>query len=85
VDGCPVPIVVAGGPKLNSETDVLQLAYNAVREGAVGVDMGRNIWQNDHPVGMIKAIRAVVHENATVREATQIFNENKTLTRPIEA
>ncbi len=85
VEGCPVPIVVAGGPKLNSETDVFQLAYNAVREGAVGVDMGRNIWQNDHPVGMIKGIRAVVHENATVREATEIFNEDKTLTRTIEA
>jgi 3-hydroxy-5-phosphonooxypentane-2,4-dione thiolase len=85
VDGCPVPIVVAGGPKLNTETDVFQLAYNAVREGAVGVDMGRNIWQNDHPVAMIKAIRAVVHENANVREATQIFDENKALTRTIDA
>jgi 3-hydroxy-5-phosphonooxypentane-2,4-dione thiolase len=85
VDGCPVPIVVAGGPKLNTETDVFQLAHNAVREGAVGVDMGRNIWQNDHPVAMIKAIRAVVHEKATVREATQIFDENKALTRTIEA
>ena len=77
VEGCPVPIVVAGGPKLNSETDVFQLAYNAIREGAVGVDMGRNIWQNDNPVAMIKGIRAVVHENATVREATQLFNENR--------
>ena len=83
VEGCPVPIVVAGGPKLNSETDVFQLAYNAVREGAVGVDMGRNIWQNDNPVGMIKAIRAIVHENATVRDATQIFSENKP-TRKVE-
>src|SRR5579864_5778588 len=77
VNGCPVPVVVAGGPKLNTETDVFQLAYNAIREGAVGVDMGRNIWQNDDPVAMIKGIRAIVHENATVREATQVFNENK--------
>jgi 3-hydroxy-5-phosphonooxypentane-2,4-dione thiolase len=77
VNGCPVPIVVAGGPKLNSETDVFQLAYNAVREGAVGVDMGRNIWQNDYPVAMIKAIRAVVQENATLKEASQVFEENK--------
>jgi len=84
VNGCPVPIVVAGGPKLNSETDVLQLAYNAIREGAVGVDMGRNIWQNDNPVAMIKGIRAVVHENATVREATQVFNENKAV-RTVES
>jgi 3-hydroxy-5-phosphonooxypentane-2,4-dione thiolase len=85
VNGCPVPVVVAGGPKLNSETDVFELAYNAVREGAVGVDMGRNIWQNDNPVAMIKAIRALVHENVTVREATQIFSENKTTARPVES
>ncbi|MDA4112291.1 MAG: 3-hydroxy-5-phosphonooxypentane-2,4-dione thiolase, partial [Thaumarchaeota archaeon] len=66
VNGCPVPLVVAGGPKLNSEEDVFQLAHDAIGQGAVGVDMGRNIWQNDNPVAMIKAIRAVVHENATV-------------------
>lgn len=77
VNGCPVPIVVAGGPKLNTETDVFELAHNAVRAGAVGVDMGRNIWQNDNPVAMIKAIRAIVHDNATVSEASQIFAENK--------
>jgi putative autoinducer-2 (AI-2) aldolase len=77
VEGCPVPLVVAGGPKLNTEEDVFNLAYNAVHEGAVGVDMGRNIWQNENPVAMIKAIRAIVHENANVREALQIFNENK--------
>jgi 3-hydroxy-5-phosphonooxypentane-2,4-dione thiolase len=77
VGGCPVPLVVAGGPKLNTEEDVFNLAHNALREGAVGVDMGRNIWQNENPVDMIKAIRAIVHENVTVREALQIFNENK--------
>ncbi|MHB1909077.1 MAG: 3-hydroxy-5-phosphonooxypentane-2,4-dione thiolase [Nitrososphaerales archaeon] len=81
VNGCPVPIVVAGGPKLNSETDAFQLAYNAVREGAVGVDMGRNIWQHDNPVAMIKSIRAIVQENCTVKEAKDIFNENRTRER----
>ncbi len=77
VNGCPVPLVVAGGPKLNTEEDVFNLAHNALNEGAVGVDMGRNIWQNENPVAMIKAIRAIVHESASVREALQIFNENK--------
>ena len=77
VEGCPVPLVVAGGPKLNSEVDVFQLAHDAVQQGAAGVDMGRNIWQNDNPVAMIKAIRAIVHENVTVREATEVFTENK--------
>jgi 3-hydroxy-5-phosphonooxypentane-2,4-dione thiolase len=84
VNGCPVPLVVAGGPKLNSEIDVFQLAFNAVKDGAVGVDMGRNIWQNDSSVAMIKAIRAVVHENATVKEAIEVYNENKALPRGIE-
>ena len=77
VQGCPVPIVVAGGPKLKTERDAFELAFNALSEGALGVDMGRNIWQNQHPVGMIKAIRAIVHEHATVREAESIFNGAK--------
>ncbi len=73
VEGCPVPLVVAGGPKLNTETDVFQLAFKAMEEGAIGVDMGRNIWQNDNPVAMIRAIRAIVHEGATVKEALDVF------------
>jgi putative autoinducer-2 (AI-2) aldolase len=81
VTGCPVPLVVAGGPKLKTEVDVLELAQRAVREGAIGVDMGRNIWQNDQPVAMIKAIRAIVQENATLKEAMQLFNEEKAKTK----
>jgi putative autoinducer-2 (AI-2) aldolase len=81
VNGCPVPLVVAGGPKLNTETDIFELVHNALQEGAVGVDMGRNIWQNDHPVAVIRAIRALVHENATVKEATDVFNEAKAADR----
>jgi putative autoinducer-2 (AI-2) aldolase len=77
VDGCPVPLVVAGGPKLNTEADVFQLVYKAVHEGAVGVDMGRNIWQNDNPVAMIKGISAIVHEGATEKEAIDVFDESK--------
>jgi len=79
-DGCPVPLVVAGGPKLNTEADVFQLVHKAIQEGAVGVDMGRNIWQNDNPVGMIKGIRAMVHEGASVKEASDIYNQNKAKT-----
>jgi 3-hydroxy-5-phosphonooxypentane-2,4-dione thiolase len=83
VEGCPVPLVVAGGPKLDTEADVFKLAYEAIQAGATGVDMGRNIWQNDHPVAMIKGIRAVVHEGATVKEASEIFNASRAA--PIEA
>lgn len=74
-EGCPVPIVVAGGPKLKTEIDAFELAHNALNEGAIGVDMGRNIWQNDNPVAMIMAIRAIVQEKATVREALEIYEE----------
>ena len=77
VEGCPIPIVIAGGPRLDSELDALQMAYDAVQAGAVGVDMGRNIWQSDQSVAMIKAIRAVVHGDATPREALDVFNEAK--------
>jgi len=72
VGGCPVPVVIAGGKKI-PERDALQLAYDAVHAGAVGVDMGRNIFQSESPVGMIKAVRTIVHENASVDEAYDLF------------
>lgn len=75
--GCPVPIVIAGGPKLETELDALELAHRALQEGAVGVDMGRNIWQSDHPVPMMRAVRAVVHEGASPSEAHDLFVELK--------
>lgn len=72
VGSCPVPVVIAGGKK-TPERDALQLAYNAVEQGAVGVDMGRNVFQSEDPVAMIRAVRAVVHENATVDQAYDLF------------
>jgi 3-hydroxy-5-phosphonooxypentane-2,4-dione thiolase len=74
VQGCPVPVVVAGGPKLKTERDAFEIAFNAISEGAVGVDMGRNIWQNGDPVRMIRAIQAIVHDNAKIAEAESIYN-----------
>jgi putative autoinducer-2 (AI-2) aldolase len=78
VESCPVPIVVAGGPKLDSDRAVLELAYNAIQQGARGIDMGRNVWQSDHPVAMLKALRAVVHDRATATEALALLNGEKT-------
>jgi putative autoinducer-2 (AI-2) aldolase len=72
VEGCPVPIVMAGGKKI-AERDALQMTFNAIAEGASGVDMGRNIFQSDNPVGMMKAIRAIVHKGASVDEAFEIY------------
>lgn len=77
VEGCPVPIVVAGGPKLNTELDALNLAYNAIQDGAIGVDMGRNIWQSESPIPMIKAIRSIIHDNLSPKEAYELFKQVK--------
>ncbi len=72
---CPVPLVVAGGKKL-PEDEALNLAYRAIFGGARGVDMGRNIFQSTHPAVMAAAIRKVVHEGFTGREAYEFFREN---------
>jgi len=72
VNSCPVPIIIAGGKKI-PERDALALAYNAIKAGAVGVDMGRNIWQSDYPVPMIKSVRSIVHGHATVDQAYDMF------------
>jgi putative autoinducer-2 (AI-2) aldolase len=70
--GCPVPIVMAGGKKL-PEIEALWMAYNAVEQGASGVDMGRNIFQSEAPVAMIRAVSAVVHEDAKPPNAYEEF------------
>ena len=73
---CPVPIVIAGGKKI-PELDALKMAYNAIQQGAAGVDMGRNIFQSEAPVAMIKAVRSVVHENETAEKAFGLYNSLK--------
>ncbi len=72
VKGCPVPIVMAGGKKI-PEKDALALTYKAIQGGAKGVDMGRNIFRSENPVAMIKAVRAVVHDGASVDDAFELF------------
>jgi len=73
---CPVPIVMAGGKKI-PELDALTMAYNAIQQGASGVDMGRNIFQSDSPVAMLQAVRAVVHDNETPEKALDLYNTIK--------
>jgi 3-hydroxy-5-phosphonooxypentane-2,4-dione thiolase len=73
---CPVPIVMAGGKKL-PELDALTMAYNAVQQGAAGVDMGRNIFQSDAPQAMIAAVNAVVHQNTKPKDALDLYNSLK--------
>jgi putative autoinducer-2 (AI-2) aldolase len=76
VRSVPVPVVIAGGKKV-SERDALRLAHDAISRGACGVDMGRNIFQSDCPVGMIKAVRSIVHEELGVEEAFDLYREEK--------
>ncbi len=73
VCGCPVPVVMAGGPKCDTEREVLEFVADGMERGAIGVNLGRNIWQNPHPVAMIRALRAVVHENCSAAEAYDLF------------
>ncbi len=73
---CPVPLVIAGGKKL-PEKEALAMAYNAVHQGAYGVDMGRNIFQSDAPIPMIKAVRKIVHENESVDKAYEYYETLK--------
>ena len=77
VDGCPVPVVMAGGPKTETNFEVFEFVYDGIQKGAIGVNLGRNVWQNDHPVAMIRALRFIIHEDATSKEADALFNEIK--------
>ena len=76
VRATPIPIIIAGGKKL-PEREAITLAFDAIQAGACGVDMGRNIFQSDCPVGMISAVRAVVHGGATVKDAFAIYKGEK--------
>jgi 3-hydroxy-5-phosphonooxypentane-2,4-dione thiolase len=76
VQSCPIPVIIAGGKK-TPEIEALELTFNAVHSGAVGVDMGRNIFQSDSPVGMIRAVRAIVHDKLPVDEAYKIYESTK--------
>lgn len=73
---CPVPIVIAGGKKL-PEQEALDMCFRAIDQGASGVDMGRNIFQSDAPLAMLKAVKKVVHEKVTAREAYQFWLDEK--------
>lgn len=73
VRACLAPIVVMGGPKMESEKDVLQMVKNSVEAGAIGGAIGRNIWQHKNPAKMAKAISSIIHENISVEEALKIL------------
>ena len=77
IEGCPVPVVMAGGPRVDTEYEVFEFVSDGIQKGAIGVNLGRNIWKSDYPVSMIKSIRAIVHERATAKEANEMFESFK--------
>ena len=77
VQGCPVPVVMAGGPKCETELEVMEFVHDGLQRGAIGINLGRNVWQHPHPVAMMRALRAVVHENASPKEAIELFEDVK--------
>lgn len=77
VEGCPVPVVMAGGPKCESELEVFEFVYDGMQKGAIGINLGRNVWQDPHPVAIAKALRAIVHENVTPEEANKLFDDTR--------
>jgi len=74
-DGCPVPVVMAGGPKCETARGVFDFVHDGIQNGAIGINLGRNVWQHQYPVAMMRALRAVVHDDATPEDAVGIFEE----------
>lgn len=74
VNGCPVPVVMAGGPKCETEREVFEFVHDGMTKGAIGVNLGRNVWQAPHPVATMRALHAIIHEEANVEQAVDVFN-----------
>ncbi len=75
VEGCPVPVVIAGGPKTETQREVFDFVYDGMQKGAIGVNLGRNIWQTEHPIAAMRALQAIVHKNFTPKEAEDLYNQ----------
>lgn len=74
-EGCPVPVVMAGGPKCETVREVFDFVWDGLQKGAVGVNLGRNVWQDPHPVAMMRALRALIHDGLTPQEASQLYGQ----------
>ncbi|HOG16331.1 MAG: putative aldolase LsrF [Syntrophaceae bacterium PtaU1.Bin231] len=75
VNGCPVPVVMAGGPRCETELEVLEFVYDGIQRGACGLNLGRNVWQHPRPVAMMRALHAIIHDDLTAREAWEMFQD----------
>ena len=77
VDGCPIPIIVAGGPKTNTDRELLEMISNVMDAGARGVAIGRNVFQHKSPTKMTKAITKIVHEKQSIESALEVLVDEK--------
>jgi predicted phospho-2-dehydro-3-deoxyheptonate aldolase len=75
VEGCPVPVVIAGGPKMGSDEDIFNMVQGALEAGAAGVSIGRNAFQHKNPTKMVQALSKMVHEAASVNDAMQVLQD----------
>ncbi len=77
VRGCHLPIIIAGGPKVETVREVLQMVQDSVKAGGAGLSIGRNVFQNENPTLMVKALSAIVHKKASVDESLKILGGGK--------
>lgn len=77
VETCPVPVIIAGGPKCETEKEIFDFVYDGIKKGAIGVNLGRNVWQNPNPVAVAKALQAIIHKGANAEDALVIFKDTK--------
>jgi predicted phospho-2-dehydro-3-deoxyheptonate aldolase len=77
VEGCPAPVVIAGGEKMESDQEIFEMVEGALKAGAAGLSIGRNAFQHEHPVRMVRALAKMVHHKASVQEAVDILKSDK--------
>lgn len=72
-ESCPVPVMIAGGPKCDTQLQVFEFVYDGMQRGAIGVNLGRNVWQDEYPVAMARALQAIIHQQATPQQAWDLY------------
>jgi class I fructose-bisphosphate aldolase len=75
VNGCPVPVVIAGGPKMDSDEDIFKMVESALQAGAAGISIGRNAFQHENPTKMVQVLSKMVHQGASVAEAVKMLKD----------
>jgi len=75
IESCPVPVVIAGGPKCKTAQEILQTAHDSIKAGSAGLSIGRNVFQHENPTLMVQALSAIVHNGVSIEQALKILGE----------